>query len=227
MKITAASDLHGLINWKALKNIKPCDVFIIAGDIFRNMSNNRAQDARLQLKQLIDFNKIVPEIPAKHVIVIAGNHDWIFEYQKQRILDLNFTYLQDSVVEIDGMKFWGSPWQPFFCDWAFNLPRDGDRIKEVWSLIPEDTQILITHGPPLGTLDLTMFDESVGCAALAERIPKLPKLKAHIFGHIHHSHGYKEVDGVHYFNSSVCDESYMPKNKMHHFEVDDEGLVRR
>jgi len=219
MKITASSDLHGRIKYPALKNIKPCDVFIIAGDIFSNYSYESHIDARKQFTKLEKFNKIITEIPAKHVIVVAGNHDWVFEYQKQRYLNLNFIYLQDDGIEIDGIHFWGTPWQPEFCNWAFNLPREGDKIKEYFSMIPDKTNILITHSPPFGILDQTIFKEQVGSKILLDKIKKLPNLKAHIFGHIHESYGEVIKNGIRFLNASICNEKYQPIRKMHHFEV--------
>jgi len=131
----------------------------------------------------------------------------------------NATYLQDEEVVIDGIKFYGSPWQPEFMNWAFNLPR-GEKLAEVWSHIPDDTDVLITHCPPYGKLDLVINEysdengEMVGCKDLAERIMSLKKLKLHVFGHIHCSHGECfDQNSVHYVNASICTEEYLADNR--------------
>ena len=150
--------------------------------------------------------------PHRHKVVIAGDHDFMFEREPEAVQGLlphGITYLQDSGIEIEGIKFWGSPWQPWFFDWAFNLPR-GQRLAEKWAQIPDDTQVLITHGPPHGILDRLPGPkrEKVGCEALLERIHTLPRLRLHIFGHIHHSYGKVQRNGVKFVNASICDERY-------------------
>ena len=62
------------------------------------------------------------------------------------------TYLQDERLEVMGLKVYGSPWQPRFSDSAFNLSR-GAELRAVWDKIPSDTDILVTHSPPLGVMD--------------------------------------------------------------------------
>ena len=88
-----------------------------------------------------------------------------------------------KISEIDGVKFWGSPWQPAFYDWAFNVPR-GRQLAEMWALIPDDTDVLITHTPPYGILDQVENGELVGCEDLREALLRV-KPKLHVFGHIH------------------------------------------
>ncbi|HXN74932.1 MAG TPA: hypothetical protein VN855_00385, partial [Candidatus Acidoferrum sp.] len=115
--------------------------------------------------------------------------------------------LNDSGIEVEGIKIWGSPVQPFFHDWAFNRRR-GAEIKKHWDLIPEDTEILVTHGPPLGILDVTIRNgEHVGCADLMDKI-LISQIKLHTFGHIHEGHGYKYQDGRVFVNASVLDSRY-------------------
>ena len=150
--------------------------------------------------------------PHRHKVVIAGNHDFLFEREPELVAGLlppGVVYLQDSGVVIEGIKIWGSPWQPWFCDLAFNLPR-GQRLAEKWAQIPDDTQMLITHGPPYGILDKLpgATGEHVGCEALLERVQALPTLKLHIYGHIHCSHGVVHRNGVKFVNASICDEAY-------------------
>ena len=165
--------------------------------------------------EIIDFLKWYNDLNFKNKILIAGNHDFFFEEGKPEDIAAmlaeypNITYLNDSGVEIDGVKFWGSPVQPWFYNWAFNLPRQGEELKEKWNTIPTDIDILITHGPAWGHLDTVKFNPGVnlGCELLAERIQTV-KPKIHVCGHIHSGYGYKFADGTHYFNASILDEEY-------------------
>src|SRR5205085_2391850 len=116
------------------------DVFVHAGDLCRAG----------RLSELAGVAEWMRALPHKHKVVIAGNHDWCFVREPAAALELlgpTVLYLQDSGTVIDGVRFWGSPWQPAFNNWAFNLPR-GSALAEKWALIPEGTDVLITHGPP-------------------------------------------------------------------------------
>jgi Icc-related predicted phosphoesterase len=113
-------------------------------------------------------------------------------------------------VEIEGLTVYGSPWQPEFGSWAFNLPR-GHQLRNKWRLIPPNTDILVTHGPPKGILDMTPRGESVGCEDLRHRLGAIaPKL--HVFGHVHRGYGETAQADTHFVNASICDESYKPVN---------------
>ena len=122
--------------------------------------------------------------PYKHKIFIAGNHDWFFEiYDKayiDKIIPTNIHYLNDSGIEIEGFKIWGSPVQIEFCDWAFNRKKGAD-INKHWKLIPANTDILITHSPPFGILDRTNSNDNAGCEMLLKKV-NLIKPKLHVFG---------------------------------------------
>ena len=155
-------------------------------------------------------------LPFKHKIMIAGNHDFLFEDSPEVAKDIldkigpEIIYLNDSGVELEGLKFWGSPVTPWFHNWAFN--RVEEKINEHWNLIPVDTNILITHGPPYLTLDATKSGLRVGCTELANKIEGLSDLKVHVFGHIHEADGIVERDGVIYVNASILDLYYEVKN---------------
>lgn len=102
----------------------------------------------------------------------------------------NCIYLEDSGTKVGGLNIYGSPWQPVFCDWAFNLER-GDPLRAVWKKIPDGTDILITHGPPIGHGDILKGgSERSGCVDLLMEIQKRVRPKYHIFGHIHEGYGY-------------------------------------
>lgn len=164
------------------------------------------------------FNEWFASLSHPYKIFVAGNHDWLFERdreQAERLLDLGVIYLQDSAVEIEGLKIYGSPWQPRFYDWAFNLMR-GAEISEKWRLIPDGIDVLITHGPPHGILDEVPSRwgvERAGCEELRKRVEEIAargRLKLHVFGHIHCGYGTHEEFGVNFVNASTCDEHYAP-----------------
>ena len=169
------------------------------------------------VEEVAAFGKWFASLPHRHKIFIAGNHDWLFERAPelaQNLLSSKITYLQDSFVEVENFKIYGSPWQPRFFDWAFNLNR-GAEIAAKWRLIPRDTDILITHGPPFGVLDAAprgeFPDENVGCEELIKFVQTI-KPRLHVFGHIHHSYGTTEINQTIFANAANCDESYEPVN---------------
>ena len=132
----------------------------------------------------------------------------------------NIKYLLDQQTEIFGLKIWGSPWQPEFYNWAFNLPRNGEDLKEKWFWIPSDCDILVTHGPAYGHLDISGYGgQNVGCELLRERVDVIKPL-IHCFGHIHGSAGYKFDGNTHYFNASILDERYEYRNKPMTIDLD-------
>ena len=211
MRITFISDTHAKHN-QVTSSLPGGDVLIHAGDI-----SNKGYRTEIQ-----DFIKWFSTIENyTHKIFIAGNHDFgcqdeVLAVQELLRLNPGSEYLYDDMFLIgdesadydDMVKVWGSPWQPEFYNWAFNLPRQGAELKEVWNMIPSDVDILITHGPPYGHLDYVAYSkQNVGCELLRERID-LIKPKIHVFGHIHSSYGYKFDGTTHFFNAAVLDERY-------------------
>jgi Icc-related predicted phosphoesterase len=151
----------------------------------------------------------------EHKIFIAGNHDFGFQDNPKLCAKLlqdypTVTYLEDSSVIIDGIKIYGSPWQPRFYNWAFNVDRGWD-IAQKWEKIPQDTDILITHGPLHGILDSTYTGQRVGCEDLYKKVMEI-KPKVHCSGHIHFDHGMKEIDGITFINACCLGEDYMYQN---------------
>ena len=202
MRIILISDTH---NQLSSLQVPEGDILIHSGDATNNGS----------IAELSRFGSDLARLPHKNKLVIAGNHDWIWQKQPslaKSLLPPGVTYLEDSGVIIDGVKFWGSPWQPEFCGWAFNLPR-GEELKKRWAFIPDDTNVLITHGPPAGILDQVPDGEAAGCEELWKRICELKYLKLHTFGHLHHSYGMYNFNGTTFVNASSCDERYNPVNK--------------
>lgn len=200
MKICAISDTH---DQHRKITIPEADILLVAGDFTCHREPI--------LQKYTDFYEWLKEQPAKHKIVVAGNHDTLFEKQNDlaRKIFIGVTYLQDSGVEIEGLKIWGSPVTPFFADWAFMEP--DNMLKAHWDLIPNDTDILVTHGGPYGILDKTgdvYGNVSCGSKSLTVRLREL-NLKLHVFGHIHESYG---KEGV-YVNAAQCDEMNNLKNE--------------
>ncbi len=214
MRIVIISDTHGLHD----------HVTVPDGDVIIHCGVFTKTDHRSQVES---FTNWFSKLDFRHKIVIAGNHDLSFEnthserkWNVKKLLDNGITYLCDSAITFDSLNFYGSPWQPEFCNWAFNLPR-GKALKEKWDQIPSDTNVLITHGPPHGILDLVENnrynqgrDLHQGCEELAERVTQLQNLKLHCFGHLHLNGGQNvEIYGKTFVNASVCDEAYNPVNK--------------
>lgn len=200
MKIVCLSDTH---NCNEEIVVPDGDVLIHAGDATNSGT----------IGEIVLFNEWFANLPHKHKIFVAGNHDWLFETNNsaaRKLLDDKIVYLQDSAVEVEGLKIYGSPWQPRFFDWAFNLNR-GAEIAEKWRLIPDETDVLITHGPPHGILDETPRGDLAGCEELRKRV-EIVRPKLHVFGHIHHGYGATEKFGVKFANASNCDEDYFPAN---------------
>jgi len=120
----------------------------------------------------------------------------------------NCTYLEDSEVTVKGIRIYGSPWQPEFCDWAFNMIC-GDECKKIWKLIPRGIDVLLTHGPPYGHGDKTFSGVRTGCEELLHTIQRT-KPAVHIFGHIHEGYGISQDNGVYFINASICTLKYQP-----------------
>ncbi len=185
------------------------DVLLVAGD-FTMMGRPR---------EIRKFNLFLEGLPHEYKVVIAGNHDFLFEREPQEAQALltNCIYLEDSSIEISNIKIYGTPWQPEFMDWAFNLPR-GDIIKEKWDMIPEDTDILITHGPPYSICDKTIHGDPEGCVDLLNAVRQV-KPKYHIFGHIHEAYGIIKEEKTKYINASSVNVQYRPEYPPVTFEL--------
>lgn len=203
MRIVFISDTHLKHNELQLS---PGDLLIHAGDFSRKGLLHEAQ-------AFLDW---FSGQPFQYKIFIAGNHDFIAEREPalfESMIPENVIYLNDSGVTVGDIRIWGSPIQPWFYDWAFNRQRGAD-IRRHWDLIPADTELLITHGPPYGILDEVVRDpRPVGCRDLLHKVSELQHLKAHVFGHIHEGYGQREVGGTLFLNASVLDVGYEMKNK--------------
>ena len=197
MKIIAISDTHGQHHEL---HIPYGDLLIHAGDV-----SKRGYKA-----EVLDFYDWFAAQPHPYKVMIAGNHDFYFEKtpaaEMEADMPSNIIYLNDSGIEIEGLKIWGSPIQPWFYNWACNRER-GEDIRKHWELIPADTDILITHGPAKGIPDMTMRGEEVGCVDLLEKILEIQP-RYHICGHIHESYGIEKQKNSTFINASVLNLRY-------------------
>jgi Icc-related predicted phosphoesterase len=199
------SDTH---SQESSVQIPECDILFHAGDLSRNG----------ELRSIENFCEWVKRQPAKHRVVIMGNHDLDRGpryVEAAAMLRDACTYLEDSGTEIEGLKIYGSPVSPFFYDWRWNRQR-GEDIDRHWRMIPDDTHILMTHSPPFGILDGVPRDwgdvEHVGCKDLLRHIDRLKQLKISAHGHIHCARGHIQHNGIHFVNSAICDDRYKPVN---------------
>jgi Icc-related predicted phosphoesterase len=211
MRIVCISDTHESF----FKKIPDGDVLIHAGDF-----TYTGEEARVK-----EFNNWLGEQPHKHKIVIAGNHEITFEkeyynkkwsrfhseksdpeYAKNQLT--NCVYLEDSEITIDGVRFYGSPWQPEFEDWAFNVKSQA-AIKKYWDDIPIGVDVLITHGPPKGHGGKTMRRrDDVGCPVLLDTILNRVKPALHVSGHIHEGYGVSRQGDIYFVNASSMNYRY-------------------
>lgn len=209
MEFVCISDTH---NHHRNLNIPYADMIIHTGDC-----TGRGEKWAIE-----EFCEWYGKLPHQFKVLIAGNHDFGFENNNDECREIcrknGIIYLQDEGTEIEGIKIWGSPQTPEFFDWAFNCWRTKADVKrndlygydykfigDFWKLIPEDTDILLTHGPPHGILD--KCPDSVGCEELLKKIKEI-KPKYHIFGHIHEGRGVEEIDNTTFINASSLDGRY-------------------
>lgn len=227
------SDTHGMHDSIKPAHMPPADVLLHAGD-FTNTG---------ELEQVESFAKWLEVYPARHKVVIAGNHDVTFHDQyyvqkgaarfhshspydcrKARPLLKESIYLEDSAAEVCGYTIFGSPWQPEFCDWAFNLPA-GEECRRKWSEIPGSVDILMTHGPPSGYGDQCSSGKHAGCEELRAAIEQRA-ISVNVSGHIHDAYGCA-ADGVTlYVNASTCTSGYRPTNRPIVFDLPPPAQLR-
>jgi Icc-related predicted phosphoesterase len=202
-RIVAISDTHGFHRFAP--PIPDGDILIHAGDLTRGGN----------LSELPDLNAWFGELKPrfKRILATAGNHDWAFEENLKlaTMLLTNVEVFVDDYVIIDGLLYYFSPYQPEFCDWAYNLPR-GEPLREKWSLIPDNVDVLVTHGPPHGILDVAPFGGNVGCEELRQVIGTRINPKLHVFGHIHDGYGMTKIGNTTFVNAAICTERYQPIN---------------
>ena len=208
LRAVCFSDTHKRIKFSLPK----CHFAICAGDV---CAMGREDDFR-------EFISWYAKQDAVHKIYVPGNHDIFCEQKPDFVINIckanDVHYLHNTGITLSGINFWGTATQPFFCNWAFNVIDARDRARD-FALIPDDTEVLITHCPPYGILDNTppsvwnnfSTEEHVGCHALMSAVGRV-KPRFHIFGHIHCAYGQFRRSGTLFVNASICTEQYKQLN---------------
>jgi Icc-related predicted phosphoesterase len=201
MRIVSLADTH--LSHESLQ-IPDGDVFVHAGDALQHGDLE-------ELRRAVDF---FGALPHRTKIFVAGNHEVCLEKRpaeaRAMVEDAGFVYLEDASTEIDGLVFYGAPWQPKFRIWAFGAKR-GPELAAKWKKIPDRVDVLVTHGPPHGFGDRIEWGgviRRVGCIDLASRVREVaPSL--HLFGHIHQDAGVW-VEGPTTYANVTTDEGVHP-----------------
>jgi len=203
MRLVCISDTHNQLD---KVKIPSGDILIHSGDLTYNGTLKEIHKFRFDMRPLVK--------KFKHVLVCAGNHDWLFETDpslgKLLMKESRITYLEDSSVTIDGINFYGSPHSLFFCSWAFN--KYEPELERIYNKIPLDTDVLFTHTPAYGILDENEVGTHCGSVSLLNRIKELNPL-LHINGHLHESYGQTIIGPTTFINAAICDVDYTPVNK--------------
>ncbi len=203
MKVLCLSDLHGCL--PEVDTLPEANLVLLAGDYCRDH-----RDVRWYRTLFTEWVNALVKRYDGAVCGVAGNHDWPFQKDVELPHSMNWSYLCDSGCEMLGLRIWGSPWQPRFHDWAFNL--DEPELARKWSLIPDDTDILLLHGPPQGYGDFSPFGQvHTGSPSLLRRIEEIQP-KVVVNGHIHSGYGVRSLGDTIIVNASHCDETYSPVN---------------
>lgn len=210
MRFVTISDTHNQ-HWSL--NLPEGDVLVHAGDFSFQGRYEEYLEFGIWLEEQVE--------KFKHIVVVSGNHDFLYNDSLEQSRELierenkNVHWLYNETIEIEGIKIWGSPHTPYFMNWAFNNTRE--ELNNLWNSIPEDIDIVITHGPPHMIGDEVKsivsggkqpFIDNVGCESLRETLLNRVKPKYHICGHIHESRGSRTYDGIRFINASVLDDRY-------------------
>ena len=207
MKITFISDTH--------TKHRNCELDLPGGDLLLHAGDfMNSGYHEIEATEFFDWFDVLDNYDTK--VFIAGNHDRLMENGPDRMEGIltgykNIDYLEDSKIVVNDINIYGSPWQPAFYDWAFNLPRNGVELQEKWAMIPSDVDILICHTMPFGHCDGN-GSSSVGCELLRVRTDEI-RPKIFIGGHIHSGYGYKFYEGTHFINAAVLNNNYKYTNK--------------
>lgn len=214
LKIIAISDTH---NRHDKIVIPECDILICAGDF---TGQGRPSEVK-------SFAKWLENQTARYKLVTCGNHELEMFHQLPYGSKLWFTencpsgtLLINQSITIENIKFYFSPTTPFFHNWAWNEFSEG--LERAWSLIPDDTQFLVTHGQPYGINDIVEGQpgKHLGCAFLRDRIKELKGLRTYVGGHLHTGSRHTHQDGVDYYNVSILDEEYQVANPVTIIDID-------
>jgi len=238
VRFVCISDTHSQHHRILPSDLPPGDVLLHAGDFTQTG----------ELDEVESFGDWLEGLPYAHKVVIAGNHEVTFHtphYENHQVWSQlhsvqhdslkcraaitdnrpGVTYLEDSTADICGVKIYGSPWQPKFCEgWGYNLAR-GSECRMKWDAIPADTHILLTHTPPVGYGDRTSGGRHVGCVDLLQCVQQRVRPLLNVFGHIHSDYGITRDHHTTYVNASTCDMKYAPSRRPIVFDVTREDLA--
>jgi len=229
MKLVAISDTHG--DHKYLE-IPECDILIHAGDF----------SFRGEFFEVRNFMLWFEKQPARYKVCIAGNHELTFDSTQSQYQDAirnllakhkEIIYLENEAITIEGIKFYGTPWTPYFCNWAFNGLRDqdvalkrGQSLTEIYSHIPEDTNIILCHAPPYNLVDRNQEGQCCGSMEMRKVVDKMPLLYLYICGHVHEARGVEELGGVTFANVSSLGRDYKTIQPLAIFDLNIRGMVQ-
>lgn len=233
VKLVAISDTH---SQHERVGIPECDILVHAGDF-------TWEGDFLEVR---DFVEWLEQQPAKHKVVIAGNHELSFDqgdyryHEASRKLlayntDQTIHYLEDSGVELEGIKFWGTPWTPVLGYWAFNattrtdapfdMRSDPPLLEVKYGMIPKDTDVVICHGPPYGLVDRSTSDDRCGSIEMRNLLEnELSNVKLFMSGHIHEARGYTINNDTHVCNVATLARDYVTVRDPVVIYIDD-GIV--
>jgi len=213
LRCVCISDTHGQHEHVQLP---PGDILLHAGD-FTEAG---------EMYQIRSFCDWLHQQPFTHKVVVAGNHDVLLDqayydrvgysrFHERRglpkedpgdaklLLRTCCTYLENNVVDIAGLRIFGSPFQPAFMDWAFGLER-GEALRKAWEVVPENVDIVLVHGPPVGFGDLTKQGDRVGCVDLLRELQQRVKPQFAVYGHIHEGYGTRTDGRIVFLNAASC-----------------------
>ena len=236
MRFICISDTHSLhreMSYKVTDFLDPNqdNILIHSGDLTNVGKEHDVKEFIYWIQNLQGFSD---------KIFIAGNHEmsfeskpnWLYQYiNEENLSQCDCVYLEDSSFTIESpefshpIKFYGSPWQPRFFDWAFNVDRD--KIHVYWEKIPEDVDVLISHSPPFGILDKVIGrNDFLGCESLLNHVNRIKPL-IHCYGHIHSGYGIIKKNDTLFVNASICTENYIPSHKPIIIDViEEEGKLK-
>lgn len=214
VRVVCISDTHGR---HESVEVPAGDVLVHAGDM----------SVRGKAAELANFARWFAAQPHAGKVIVAGNHDVSLDLDRcaargtsgesikrdfiETVRASRGVYLEDSAAQVCGLRFWGSPWQPAYGDWAFNLGR-GEPCLSKWQLIPDDCDVLVTHGPPFGRGDMCSRGQRAGCVDLLHQVQDRVRPRLHVFGHIHEDGGATSDGHTDFINASTCDLAYRPTN---------------
>jgi Icc-related predicted phosphoesterase len=202
MRVCCIADLHGHVP----ADVPPCDLLLIAGDL----GPDDPREGAAWLRQL--FVPWLERQPAAEVAAIAGNHDYMALRRPELLREVAaWRYLENDAAIVAGLRVAGSSWSLTFGIWPMQAPEE--ELEDMWQSIPDDTEVVLVHGPPYGYCDLTARGVHGGSRTLLRRLLELPRLRLVCTGHIHEGYGQAVLPtGALVVNASLVDVALRPVN---------------